>query len=521
MARAGLAFVDVDSASLKVREPLWGYPADAIDSWLSAHLPLDGEVPMARAVSTCTTVTIESAEEFDERFPAVAALRRQWGDEACICVPVTEPSKEDVVAVFFLAWPHRRAATETSLLLCETVASLIGLAWNRIRLAEQIDEDRFRGALDSLLDHVAIASAIRDEDGALVDFRIEFMNAASVDGAGRTADELVGHSVSELYPGWRDSGMFDLFAGVVDTGEPVWLERLGYSDRTQDGQEISGFWNLQVVRFGDGYLAASRDVTEIVELERTQREADAVAERERVAVELLQQAALPVQLPSTAGVSIGSLYRPASDLQPIGGDWYDSFVLTDGRLALLIADVSGHGPDAASFMVQVRNYLRAIAVGQTEPDVVLGAVNRTVCAFSSSSAAFATCCYCVVDTSSGEMTWSSAGHPPPIVVGAAGLAGAALAEQRPGLPLAVSPDAAYRLHRITLEPGDRVVLYTDGLFERRDETVDDGLARLVDSVARLSDLDAPDAATELGRLVQTPFDDMAALVLDVVSRPAG
>ena len=511
-ARSGLAFVDVGSNSLQASEPMSGYPPDAIDSWLANTLPLDGHVPMTDAVRTRTTVTIESAEEFDQRYPATAELRSTRGDEACICVPVTEPAKDGVVAVFFVAWPHRRAATDTSLTLCETVSSLVGLAWNRIRLSEQINEDRFRSALDSMLDQVAIATAIRSDDGAIADFRIEFTNAASVDGAGRTGGAMEGKAMSELYPRWRDSGMFDMFADVVETGTPVLLDRFGYQDRTGDGDEISGFWNLQVVKFGDGYIAASRDVTPLVQLEQTRRVAEAQAERERVAVELLQQAALPIEVPRVEGVTIGAMYRPAVELQPIGGDWYDAFVLRDGRLGLLIADVSGHGPESAAFMVQIRNYFRAIAVQGDEPDVVLGAVNQIVCDFSSSTPAFATCCYCVLDPTSGEVAWAAAGHPPPII---ADRRGVRLAEQRPGLPLAVSSGATYRTQRTVLEAGSRVVLYTDGLFERRGETIDDGLERLSVGVASLSHLGATDAATALGGLVESPFDDMAALVVDL------
>jgi PAS domain-containing protein len=462
--RALLAVVDREQGRLEVASPLSGYTKDVQRAWSGFRMSIERRTPMCDAVRRRGVVHVGSDGEFARRYPEMEPERQLVGDAACVCVPVVDPVDGDALAVFRVGWPHQRPLTDTSRTLCETVASLVALAMNRIRLTEQLSADRFRAALDSMLHQVAIAHAQRDDQGHIADFVIDYMNVAGVDGPGRGADDLIGRSVLELYPRWRDSGMFDRFATVVDSGEPFVAERLEYHDELDDGTSIDGYWNLQVVRFGDGYLAASNDVSELVRLEHAEREAREVAKRERVAVELLQRASLPDTLPDAGGAVLDAIYRPASTEQPIGGDWYDAFVLPDGRLGLVIADVSGHGPCAASFMVQVRNVFRAAAALREQPDQVLGAVNQIIHRFGSAPSYFVTCCYGTLDPRTRRMNWASAGHPAPIISASGD---AQLAEQRPGYPLAVAPDATYRLQSLALEPGDRVLLYTDGLFERR------------------------------------------------------
>jgi PAS domain S-box-containing protein len=512
--RALVAFVDHERGRVAVAKPLAGYSDDVVAAWAGFVMPFERRTPLCDAVRFADVVHVGSDAEFADRYPDMEPERRIVGDSACVCVPVRDPSSGEVLAVFRVGWPHERLLTETSATLCGTVASLVALAWNRICLTEQLSADRFKAALDSMLDQVAIGRAERGADGEIVDFTIEYVNEASADGAGRTGEDLVGQSLVELYPAWKDSGMFETFARVVDTGEPYLAERLEYSDELEDGTSFSGHWNLQVVPFGDGYLAASRDVSEVVRLEQAERDAREVAERERVAVDLLQRAALPDVLPEVPGLGIAAIYRPASKVQPIGGDWYDAFLLPDGRLGAVIADVSGHGAEAAAFMVQVRNVFRGVAALRHQPDGVLTAVNEVVCGFGGTVGFFVTCCYCVVDPKSRSATWASAGHPPPIV---SSRAGTALVAQRVGFPLAVAADAAYECNAMTLAPGARLLLYTDGLFERRNEPADAGLARLRDNVGRLFDVATPDLLRNVADDVSDTFDDLAALLIDMES----
>ena len=269
-------------------------------------------------------------------------------------------------------------------------------------------ERRFRDALDTLIDHVTIARSVRDEAGTIVDFEIAFVNRPSIDGAGRSASELVGRRVCELYPLWRDSGMFDRFVQVVDTGRAHIADRMSYDDILDDGSRISGYWDLRVSRLDDGYIAASRDVTAVVQAEEVLRQNQAVAVRQHLAMEILQGAALSVDLPSAVREHLGLHYQPAVSDVPIGGDWYDVICRPDGWLTLIIADVAGHGPDIASFMVQLRNIVRAIAVEEIDPAELLRRANEVVISLHTLDAPFTTCCVASVEPDGA----GSPGHSP-------------------------------------------------------------------------------------------------------------
>jgi PAS domain-containing protein len=514
----------VDGEHLRFTPPTRGYPAEVERLWIGAALPLDLASPLCHAVVRREPVTAADADELARRYPGVRELGPP-GDDAVACIPITHPGTEAVQGVIRLAWSHHREFTDTTRTFCETVASMASLALERIELARSLEEDRFRIALDSMLDHVTIGTAVRGVRGELVDIRLDYVSASAVDGVGRAASELRGRSVRALYPSLVRSGQWDLFTRVVETGEPWSASRFHYEEELPDGTVADGYWSIQVVRFGDGFLAAFRDVTEVVRLEKSEREAERARERELVSVHLLQRAALPASLPDVAGVRIGARYLPADTEQPIGGDWYDAFVLPDGGVAVVIADVAGHGPEAAAFMVQVRNILRAVAVEHAEPDVALCRANRAITAFAEPGGPFVTCCYAVLDPASGRFTWASAGHLPPILAdtgtpGRATTRDAARAlHQTVGLPLAVADDAGYTAHEVELGPGDRVVLYTDGLIERRGERIDVGLERLERLVEAMAEMGPADAADHLGGGVVDPFDDVAVLVVDLATGP--
>ncbi len=322
-----------------------------------ASIPADGPAPVG-----------------DDEF----SVRRSAGDVTVAWQPVVWPGAPVAGAAIGVAWPYDRHLTEHSRTLLQTVASVSGLALARVELTEQTARDRFRQAMDAMLDQVILARSIRDESGAIVDFEIEFANVAALTSTGRSADATVGQRVRELYPGLVPSGLFERFRQVVETGVPWEEQRFAFRDRAADGREVSGWWSVQVMQVDDGYLAASRDVTEVVEADRLAKEARAALEREHLAVDLLQRTALPATLPVVEGVDVGAHYRPAAGIQPVGGDWYDAFLLENGLLALVVADVAGHGQEAAAYMLQVRNIFRAVATEHVRPERVLEQVDRVL-----------------------------------------------------------------------------------------------------------------------------------------------
>jgi hypothetical protein len=227
--------------------------------------------------------------------------------------------------------------------------------------------------------------------------------------------------------------------------------------------------------------------------------------------ELLQRAYLPVRLAPLAGLSFATRYLPADEPVAVGGDWYDAIPLPGGEVGLIIGDVAGHGLPAATVMASLRAALRAFATVEACPARILTRLNDYTCLFKPD--AFATVFVAIVDATSEQLRYASAGHPPALVVTPAGptqiLAGAL------GPPLGL-PGARYEFGERAFPPGASLVAYTDGLIERREQIIDDGLADLVAAAASAGPGVGPDELCD--RLVfellagQDLFDDAAVLV---------
>ncbi|HEX5145540.1 MAG TPA: SpoIIE family protein phosphatase [Conexibacter sp.] len=187
----------------------------------------------------------------------------------------------------------------------------------------------------------------------------------------------------------------------------------------------------------------------------------------------LQRRLLPTDLSGIGGLELASRYLPASR-ESLGGDWYDAFLLGRGRIALAIGDVVGHGVEAAAVMAQLRTALRAYAVEGHASGEVVELVNQLMCDLG--PRAMTTLAYVVLDPEAEDAELVVAGHPPPLLM-APGDAPSFVAAQG-GMPLGVSTIARYPTEHFAVSPGSTVVLYTDGLVERRRESIDVGLERL-------------------------------------------
>jgi GAF domain-containing protein/anti-sigma regulatory factor (Ser/Thr protein kinase) len=197
-------------------------------------------------------------------------------------------------------------------------------------------------------------------------------------------------------------------------------------------------------------------------------------EREHAVAETLQRSLLPEHLPDVAGVEMASRYVPGAPDTEVGGDWYDVIPLSGGRVGLAMGDVVSRGVRAASVMGQLRNALRAYALDGRPPGAVLERLHGML--RSHERREMATLAYMVLDPAGLSYALSSAGHPPPLVLAADG--GVDLIEEGRGPPLGAVADALYRETTGELTPGTTLLLYTDGLVERRAENLDIGLGRL-------------------------------------------
>lgn len=238
--------------------------------------------------------------------------------------------------------------------------------------------------------------------------------------------------------------------------------------------------------------------------------------RQRNASEVLQRSLL-TPLPDDEHLLIGARYLPAGEVAQIGGDWYDAFRQPDGSTVFAIGDVVGHDMNAAAAMGQLRNLLRGVAFDREEtPAMVLSRVDAAIKGLRIDTLATA-----VVGTlaqggaardhSARLFRWSNAGHPPPMLMRADG--SVVVLEGRPDLLLGLDPETPRTDHTALLHPGDTLLLYTDGLVERRDSPIQEGLARLQAAFGDLVAADLEELCDGLvQRLLPADADDDVALV---------
>jgi anti-anti-sigma factor len=248
----------------------------------------------------------------------------------------------------------------------------------------------------------------------------------------------------------------------------------------------------------------------MAEREKALTDVEASLEREHRIAETLQRSLLPERLPDIPGVAFASRYLPGGAGLKIGGDWYDVFPLARGRIAVTVGDVVGRGLGAAAAMGQLRTAVRAYALETASPAGVLDHTSRLVGEIE--AAQMATLLFAVLDPESGTLTYASAGHPPPLLLGPDGQA--CYLEDGRSPPLGLVTGA--RLDAVTtIEPGSTLILYTDGLVERRGLPLDESLEMLRHDVeGHLGDLDSLcDERVLRDPRPESPDDDVAVLMV--------
>jgi signal transduction histidine kinase/DNA-binding response OmpR family regulator/anti-sigma regulatory factor (Ser/Thr protein kinase) len=225
----------------------------------------------------------------------------------------------------------------------------------------------------------------------------------------------------------------------------------------------------------------------------------------------LQHSLLPQSLPRVPGAIVASRYLPGSSEAEVGGDWYDAIVGADGLLYLIIGDVVGKGVQAAAGMGQLRNALRAYILEGFDCGPALTRLNRLVDNLGRRQ--FATVVCVRFDPATRQLHYSSAGHPSPVLA-APGEPGTFLYTSALGPPIGALTDVTYPTLAATLEPGSRLLLYTDGLVEDRRHGIDSGLAELSADMAKPAEHveDLLDALLAKAAR-QTRRDDIALLAL--------
>ena len=238
-------------------------------------------------------------------------------------------------------------------------------------------------------------------------------------------------------------------------------------------------------------------------------------EREHNVAVALQQAFLPSDLPQVPGLSLDAYHQAGLRESEVGGDWYDAFLLPDGRLGLSIGDVAGRGLRAAVVMGEVRQAFRAAALEGHSPAVIMMRADRLLKLVP--NATMVTAIFGIIDPRSSMFTYATAGHPPPVL---------ACPDQQvtelphEGLPLAVRGEDMPVEWQIPLPPGALLVLYTDGLIEHRRAVVE-GESELLAAVDRVAAEAPPSPARAIQETVlrERPEDDVAVLTVGIAHSP--
>ncbi|MEU3983715.1 SpoIIE family protein phosphatase [Streptomyces sp. NPDC026672] len=279
----------------------------------------------------------------------------------------------------------------------------------------------------------------------------------------------------------------DLSAGVVCI--PLVLDR---SPPVVLG--VAEVWRRADCPFRDSELF---DLQELVA--RTAHHVDLARQhqREHTQVLALQRRLLPRSGGGT--IEIASVYQPATpDSAGVGGDWVNSFPLPDGRTALVVGDVVGHGLGAAATMGQLSMEARALLSAGLAPDEVLEHLDETVTMLDDADSGLAagysalgsTCCIAIYDPVSHQVALSSAGHLPPVLVSPDGHAGPLMVRTHPGLGAEFALREPFDVHTFDAPPGSLLALYTDGLVEDPAASIDEGIGRLADTVSTVHPWDA-------------------------------
>ncbi|MBA0053791.1 PAS sensor protein [Streptomyces sp. AJS327] len=344
------------------------------------------------------------------------------------------------------------------------------------------------------------------------DHRVAFVNEAYTAAFGT---RHTGARAREALPELVELGLLPLMDQVLRSGRPrtVKSRRVPGAGPTAGRDGYYTFTCTPITSSeDDGVLIFAADVTDQVESAERLRVSE---RRQREAAVTLQRSLLPQELEQPDELRVAATYQPGGTDAAVGGDWYDVITLGAGRTALVIGDVMGRGVRAAAVMGQLRTAVRAYARLDLPPHEILQLLDGLAAEIDASQ--IATCVYAVHDPSEGRLIYASAGHLPILVREADG--NVRRATEHTGPPLGTG-SWLHSSGSVPLEPGATAVLYTDGLVERRDTDIDDG----VDALERA--ISGADGAPEIvcDRLLRSlgitaeHDDDVAVLVLQHPAR---
>ncbi|WP_369141125.1 SpoIIE family protein phosphatase [Modestobacter versicolor] len=554
----GMAVVDSPGGAVAVRE------GDVLRSVVSEQLggaatqetyqtlPVDGPLPVCVAARTGRPVLLPDRDASLAFAPGMAAVVEATGGVAYASLPLRTPTRE--IGVLTIVWDRPRHFDPAEVEVLTAFAAQCSQALDRIQTRQaELRSARQLAALADLALTLGRAESVHELTSIVVERGLAVLGAQggavavvdpddrsrlrlvitdglgsvaqhayellALDGpmpvsiAARTGRPVVTHDAAEslaLTP--------DMAQVMADTGCQAWFAHPLTTGGRLVGALVVGWAEPQ--DFGaaesDVVVAFASQAAQV--LDRLQTRA---AERTALTalagtVEALQRSLLS-DPPEPDHLQVAVRYLPAARQAQVGGDWYDSFVLGDGRTVLVIGDVTGHDSHAAAAMAQVRNVLRGVAhhSGGTPAEVLTGldCAMRDLAIGTLATAVLASVEQTPAEAARGVrvLRWSNAGHPAPLLVAPDGTVEEL--ERPADLLLGVDPLRARADHTHELPPGSTVLLYTDGLIERRGVPLDEGVRWLSGLVQSLRHLPLEELCDAVLAELSEMDDDVALLAI--------
>jgi PAS domain S-box-containing protein len=541
-----VGLLDEDDETIRVARHS-GYAETSLANWET--FSVKAALPMSEVVRTGKAAWLVGKEELVSRYPALAGSEIEFRSRAV--VPLWAHGR--VFGAISLSYRevHRFEPDERTFLIAVVQEAAYALDRAQLHAAEQRARQNLdflaRGsellaqsldvettlqrladfavprladwcAVDLLSDGEINAVAVAHADPAKVQLARELQQRHPADpDAPVGAPAVIRSGESELHPELTE----DLLAAAAPDDEALEIIRgLGLVSAMvvplRAREKTLGALTLVAAESGRRFTSDDLDVAE----DLARRAALAVDNamlyaREHRAAVTLQRSLLPRDLPRLPGLQLAARYLPAGVGADVGGDWYDTIDLADGRLHLVVGDVAGRGIRAASVMGQLRNALRAYVLDGCAPQEAVGRLNRLARTFESSE--MATLVHISFDLRERQAECVRAGHPPPLIRHPNG----EVTELAIGgsLPIGVSQGPCPTT-TVQIEPGSLVLMYTDGLVERREDGIKPGLEKLKRALRAGPAEPEPCLDFVLHTLTPDGAEDDVALLLMRVDRTA-
>lgn len=351
--------------------------------------------------------------------------------------------------------------------------------------------------LDELLDRVREALEADTAAVLLLDTNSNELVAAAALGISEEVSQGVRVPVGEGFAGRVAAELNPVIVNSVDSSSVVNAVLLDRGVRSLVGVPLLAAGRLVGVLHVGSLTPREFDHADAALLQlAAERAAVAVqsllAREDRMAVAALQRSLVPAAPPVVAGMRMAARYVTGDGV--VGGDWYDVFPLPSGKLGVVVGDVAGSGLRAAVIMGRMRSALRAYVLETDSPAVALSRLDRKMQYFEPD--VMATVMFAVLDSETGMVTVSSAGHLPPVIAVPGQVAVSAKVESDPPIGVADRPERAETV--LDLPVGALACFYTDGLVERRGESLTEGMARLCDAIDAVVNASKGKASPEQG-----------------------